>query len=105
MNAVLQLMGDKWTLLIVRDILLHDQHKYGEFATMSEAIPTNILADRLRRLVLYDILETVPYQLHPLRYEYHLTAKGRDLEPLVREMIRWGLAHVPGTGQPQGISG
>ncbi len=102
-NAVLEIMGDKWTLLIVRDILLHDSHKYGEFAAMAERIPSNILANRLKRLVAHGILEMVLYQRHPQRFEYHLTAKGRDLEPLVQAMIHWGLTHVPGTGKSKGF--
>ncbi|KAA3661427.1 MAG: transcriptional regulator [Chloroflexi bacterium] len=102
-NAVLEVVGDKWTLLIVRDILLYDSHKYGEFAAMAERIPSNILANRLKRLVAHNILEMVPYQQHPLRYEYHLTTKGRDLEPLVQAMIHWGLTHVSGTGKSKGF--
>lgn len=101
-NAVVELFGDKWTLLIVREMLIEDRHKYGDFAKMTEGIPTNILADRLKRLTAYDVVEKTPYQDNPIRYEYHLTDKGRDLEPMVREMIRWGLAYVPGTGKSKG---
>ncbi|NJN82846.1 MAG: helix-turn-helix transcriptional regulator, partial [Caldilineaceae bacterium] len=64
--------------------------------------PTNILADRLRRLVDYGILEKVAYQQNPVRYDYQLTEKGRDLEPIVRAMIQWGLRHVPGAGKSKG---
>jgi len=103
-NAVLEIFGDKWTLLIVRDIFLNNKHKFGDFAAMGEGIPTNILANRLKRLVKYGIVDKIPYQEHPTRYEYHLTDDGRDLEPFVREMIRWGLEHVPGTGKSKGYS-
>lgn len=100
--AVLDLFGDKWTLLIIRDLLINQRHRYNEFAAMTETIPTNILADRLKRLVDHGVLEKVAYQQHPPRYEYHLTAKGRDLEPIIWGMIQWGLKHVPGTGKSKG---
>ena len=94
----LDLIGDRWTLLIVRDMLLHNKHRYGEFLASDEGIPTNILADRLKRLEENGLIEKIPYQHNPVRYEYYLTDKGQDLEPLVREMVRWGLNHIPGTG-------
>jgi DNA-binding HxlR family transcriptional regulator len=95
---VLDLVGDKWSLLIVRDMLLFNKHRYGDFLAADEGIPTNILADRLKRLEENGLIEKSPYQHHPVRYEYHLTDKGQDLEPLMREMIHWGLKHIPGTG-------
>lgn len=101
-NASLDIFGDSWSLLIVRDIILDGKHKYGEFESMAEGIPTNILANRLKRLTEAGILEKRPYQQRPLRYEYHLTEKGWDLEPILREMIHWGLKYVPGTGKSKG---
>lgn len=101
-SAVLDVFGDKWTLLVVRDIVINKRHKYNEFAAMDEGIPTNILANRLKRLVEYDILEKRPYQQRPTRYEYHLTQKGEDLIPIIHDMIHWGLKHVPGTGASKG---
>ena len=100
--GVLDLFGDKWTLLIIRDLLINQRHRYNEFAAMPEGIPTNILADRLKRLVEQGVLEKVAYQQHPPRYEYYLTSKGRDLEPIIRSMIQWGLKHVPGAGKSKG---
>jgi DNA-binding HxlR family transcriptional regulator len=101
-NASLELFGDRWSLLIVRDIILEQKHKYGEFEAMAEGIPTNILADRLKRLTKAGILKKRAYWQRPLRYEYHLTEKGGDLEPILREMIRWGLKYIPGTGKSKG---
>ena len=95
---VLDLVGDKWSLLIVRDMLLFDKHRYGDFLAADEGITTNILADRLKRLEQYGIIEKTPYQHNPVRNEYHLTDKGRDLEPIIMEMVNWGLKHVSGTG-------
>lgn len=100
--GVLDRFGDKWTLLIIRDLLINNRHRYNEFAAMPEGIPTNILADRLKRLVDQGVLEKVAYQQHPPRYEYYLTAKGRDLEPIIRSMIQWGLKYVPGAGRSKG---
>lgn len=100
--AVLDILGDKWTLLIVRDILIEHRHRYHEFVAMDEHIPESVLADRLKRLVAYEILDKQAYQNNPPRYEYHLTAKGKELEPILRDMIRWGLKHVPGTGKSKG---
>ena len=95
---VLDLVGDKWSLLIVRDMLIHDKHRYNDFLAAGEGITTNILADRLKRLEVYGLITKMPYQDNPVRHEYHLTDKGQDLEPMMREMIRWGLKHIPGTG-------
>ena len=101
-NAALDLFGDRWSLLIIREIILEDAHRYGEFEAMAEGIPTNILANRLKKLTANDVLEKRPYQDRPVRYEYHLTEKGQALEPILREMIKWGLAYVPGTGKSKG---
>ena len=94
--CALDLAGDKWTLLVVRD-LLRDRSTYGELADSPEGIPTNILADRLRRMEEYGLINAVPYQQRPVRYAYALTAKGRDLERVLAAVARWGRKHVRGT--------
>ncbi|MFT5193195.1 MAG: DNA-binding HxlR family transcriptional regulator [Cellvibrionaceae bacterium] len=101
-SAVLNIFGDKWTFLIIRDVIIENRHKYNEFAAMKDRIPTNILADRLKRLVEHDILEKRLYQERPNRYEYHLTQKGKELKPIIYEMVKWGLNHVSGTGASKG---
>jgi DNA-binding HxlR family transcriptional regulator len=60
-------------------------------------MPTNILAERLKRMEKGGLLEKNPYQQNPLRFEYVLTEKGKALEPIIREMVRWGLQYVKGT--------
>ena len=90
----LDLIGDKWTLLVIRDLLL-GCHTYGEFAKSPEAMPTNILADRLKKLVEAGLVDKKPYQTNPPRYEYHLTRAGKDLKGVVLAMVKWGLKHVP----------
>ena len=92
----LDIVGDKWTLLVVRD-LLHGKRTYGELADSPERIPTNILADRLRRLEDAGIVTSTPYQERPVRYAYTLTAKGRDLGEVLHAFVRWGKRHIPGT--------
>jgi DNA-binding HxlR family transcriptional regulator len=92
----LDILGDKWSLLVVRD-MLHGKHTYGELASSPERIPTNILADRLERLVSAGVVTRTPYQQRPVRYAYSLTAKGRALGDVLLAFVRWGKQHIPGT--------
>ena len=84
----LEVVGERWTLLIVRDALL-GLCRFDEFQE-SLGIARNVLADRLNRLVEEDILERVRYSDRPERYEYRLTRKGRDLEIALAGLRRWG---------------
>ena len=97
---VLDLFGDRWTLLVVRDLLLRGRHRFTELEAGGESIPTNILADRLERLRAARIVSRRRYQKKPPRYEYHLTQRGRDLAPVLREMGVWANRHLPGTHRP-----
>jgi DNA-binding HxlR family transcriptional regulator len=92
----LDILGDKWSLLVVRD-LLHGKQTYGELALSPERIPTNILADRLKRLESTGIVTSTPYQERPVRYSYTLTPKGRALGEVLLAFVRWGKQHIPGT--------
>ena len=92
----LDIVGDKWSLLVVRD-LLHGKRTYGELVNSPERIPTNILADRLKRLEGAGIIVSTPYQQHPVRHAYTLTPKGRDLGGVLLAFVRWGKEHIPGT--------
>lgn len=92
----LDIVGDKWSLLVVRD-LLHGKRTYGELTHSPERIPTNILADRLRRLEAAGIIVSTPYQQRPVRYAYTLTPKGRALGDVLLAFVRWGKRHIPGT--------
>ena len=94
--STLDILGDKWTLLIVRDAFA-GKNTYGDFQASPENIPTNILADRLKRLVEYGILQKIPYQQRPVRFAYQLTDKGRLLGPILKEIIRWGKQNIVGT--------
>lgn len=90
----LDLLGDRWTLLIVRD-LFRGKTRYGEFLAGPEGIPTNILADRLVRLEQSGLVASTPYQQNPQRYAYTLTDKGHDLKPVIGALAGWALRHLP----------
>ena len=92
----LDIVGDKWSLLIVRD-LLRGKQTYGELANSTERIPTNILADRLKRLEATGVITSTMYQEHPPRYAYALTEKGADLREVLHAIVGWGKKHIPGT--------
>jgi DNA-binding HxlR family transcriptional regulator len=94
--CTLDLVGDKWSLLVVRD-LLPGNVTYGELQNSPEGIPTNILADRLRRLEQAGLIAKSAYHEHPVRYVYGLTEKGRALSDVLRALVRWGKKHIPGT--------
>jgi DNA-binding HxlR family transcriptional regulator len=94
--STLDLVGDKWSLLVVRD-LLRGSVTYGELQNSPERIPTNILADRLKKLEEAGLIAKSPYQEHPVRYAYGLTEKGRDMSNVLRAVARWGKKHIPGT--------
>jgi DNA-binding HxlR family transcriptional regulator len=94
--CALDLAGDRWTLLIVRD-LLRGRSTYGALAGSDEAIPTNILAERLRRMEAAGLIVAKPYQERPLRHAYELTEKGRELGEVLAALARWGKRHIAGT--------
>ena len=99
-SSTLDLLGDKWTLLVVRDLLFLRKRRFGEFLESPEGIPTNILSDRLRRLEEHGVVEKSLYSARPQRYEYRLTAMGAELFHVLRAMAEWGLRHLPGTAAP-----
>jgi DNA-binding HxlR family transcriptional regulator len=84
----LEIVGERWTLLIVRDVL-DGLSRFDQFQA-SLGIARNVLTDRLNRLVAEGILERVPYSKRPPRYEYRLTERGRELEPALAALRRWG---------------
>lgn len=94
--CTLDVVGDKWSLLVVRD-LLRGHKTYKELQNSPERIPTNILADRLRRLEEAGLIDKAAYQEHPVRYTYRLTEKGKELRDVLGAFVRWGKKHIPGT--------
>ena len=95
----LDALGDRWSLLVVRDVM-RGKRRFTEFLESSEGIPTNILADRLKRLAARGIIAARPYSEHPIRLEYTLTEKGEDLRPVMRAMVDWGVRHAGGRLPP-----
>jgi len=94
--CALDVFGDKWSLLIVRDLLL-GRSSYSEFLRAGEGIPTNILARRLTRLAEAGLVEKRSSRDSGRRFEYRLTVTGRRLGPIVRALVEWGRAQISGT--------
>lgn len=104
-SRTLELLGDKWTLLIVRDLMWHGKHTFRALQDSAEHIPTNILSDRLKRLMDWGLVRRRPYQERPVRYEYHLTKAGRALEPVLLDVMQWGHEYLAGGLYDPGASG
>ncbi len=95
----LSVIGDRWTLLILRDCFLRVR-RFEEFQSRL-GVTRHLLADRLRKLVAAGVLRRVPYQTRPRRYEYRLTEKGLDLHPVLMAVMHWGDVHMAaGRGRP-----
>jgi len=92
----LEVLGDKWTLIVIRDLFV-GKRTYSEFQQSPEGIPTNILAERLKRLQATGIVNKVPYQQKPVRYEYLLTKQGNALGNVLTALKDWGLEYIQGT--------
>jgi DNA-binding HxlR family transcriptional regulator len=88
----LELVGDRWTLLVIRDVLLGN-HRFDQLLT-SLRVASNVLTDRLNRLVAEGILDRVRYSERPQRFEYHLTRKGRELGTPLLALMQWGDRYV-----------
>ena len=94
----LDILGDKWTLLVLRD-LLDGKTRFSQFERSPEGIPTNILTDRLRRLEAAGLIERVKKESSS-RFEYRVTKPGRDLRPVLLELAAWGNRHLDNTWTP-----
>lgn len=93
--CALDLFGDRWTLLVIRDLFL-GRSRYKDFTASPEGIPTNLLADRLDRLVAGGVIRKVPLESGK-RFAYELTEKGEALRPILVAMKEWGLRWEEGT--------
>jgi len=92
----LEILGDKWTLLVVRDLMWHGKHTFQELQGSAERMPTNLLSQRLRRVMVWGLVRRQAYQERPVRYRYELTDKGRTLEPVLLQIMGWGHTHLGG---------
>jgi DNA-binding HxlR family transcriptional regulator len=96
-NFSLEAFGDRWALLILRDIIFRGKHTYGEFLRSEEGFATNILAARLEHLINEGILQREGDEKDGRKEIYSLTEKGLDLIPVIFEMILWSEKHDPGS--------
>lgn len=94
-STSLDVLGDKWTLLILRDMLFAGKSTYGQFLQSEEKIATNILADRLAVLESQGILSKAVAADKKSKFTYRLTEKGVDIVPLIVELVLWGAKHCP----------
>lgn len=88
----LDIIGDRWTMLIVRDLFMGST-RFNQFLAASPGLPSKLLSGRLKKLEQHGLIERVVYSQHPLRAEYHLTEEGRSLAPILDAVVRWGLDH------------
>jgi DNA-binding HxlR family transcriptional regulator len=104
-NFVLETFGDKWTLLIIRDLMFKGKSTFGEFLLSEEKISTNILADRLSRLEAHEIVEKSVAPDKRSKLIYTLTPKGKDLLPIMLEITAWSAKHDSATNTPKSFLG
>jgi DNA-binding HxlR family transcriptional regulator len=95
-SSALDVLGDKWTLLVMRDLLLVGKQHYREFLASEEGIATNILADRLARLDACGLVQRTTDDPRSGKQAYRPTEKGRDLIPVLLELMSWSDQHDPG---------
>lgn len=94
-SNVLEIFGDKWTFLVIRDLFFFNKHEFKDFLSSPEAIATNVLTDRLKRLVHAGVIAELPHAQNRSRKLYYLTDKGKDLFPVLAEMANWGMKYFP----------
>ncbi|MCP4334081.1 MAG: helix-turn-helix transcriptional regulator [Gammaproteobacteria bacterium] len=95
-SRTLELVGDKWTLLVIRDLMWHGKNTFKQLQNSDEHIPTNLLSQRLGKLMDWGLVERHPYQERPVRYTYDLTEAGRSLESVLLQVMAWGRQHLDG---------
>ena len=100
LNASVEILGDRWSLLIIRDMMLRGFRTYKEFLESYEGIATNILADRLQNLIVHGIITAERDPSDGRKLIYSLTAKGIDLAPVLTEMVLWAAQHEDTGNQP-----
>ena len=86
----LNVIGDRWAILILRDLLLHGPRRFQDFERSLKGITPGVLSTRLKEFEAHGVIEASLYAEHPPRMEYSLTEKGRELRPVLRAMKRWG---------------
>lgn len=103
LNVSLEIFGDRWTLLIVRDLMLKGRSRFGELLEGGEGIASNILTDRLGRLEAHSLVERRRDPADARRFCYRLTQRGIDLAPVLFEMILWAAQHEATAAPPEEV--
>ena len=103
-NFILETFGDKWTLLVVRDLMFKGKKYYGEFLESDEKISTNILAERLQRLETHGVITKEKDPDHKSKFIYALTEKGKALLPIMLEVTQWSSTYDALTNTPKEFS-
>ena len=96
-SCTLDIIGDKWTLLIIRDMAFLDKKNFREIQQSPEGIASNILASRLKLLVETGIVTKTQNPDNLLKVNYELTEKGKALTPAIKALAEWGMEHIDGT--------
>ena len=99
----LDIFGDKWSLIILRDIIFKGKKYYGEFLRSDEKISTNILASRLLKLETEGLITKTQDPNNLSKFIYQLTQKGKDLLPIMLDMVEWSVKYNPQPGVPDNI--
>jgi len=102
-SVSLEILGDKWTLLIIRDLMVRGLRTFKDFQSSSERIASNILADRLKKLEAAKIVDTETDESDGRKVNYRLTERGIDLAPVLMDLLIWGARHEK-TGAPPGLA-
>jgi DNA-binding HxlR family transcriptional regulator len=97
----LDVFGDKWSLLILRDLIFKDKARFEDFLNSDEGISTNILADRLQKLKLAGLIKSKSDEMNGRKVIYRPTSKALDLVPMILEMIAWSAKYDSQTGAPK----
>ncbi len=90
----LAIIGDRWTILILRDLFKKKESRYNEFQESLVGISPNLLSSRLKKLEFHELIQKNLYSDHPPRYIYSLAKKGIDLGPILKGLWDWGLEHT-----------
>jgi DNA-binding HxlR family transcriptional regulator len=98
--SALEIVGDRWSLIIIRDFIFGGRREYSDFMELREGISSNILVNRLKWLTEVGIFIKHTHPANKKRHYYEITDKGSDLILVIMELARWGWAHIPGAYSP-----
>ncbi len=96
----LEILGDRWTMLIIRDLMFTNRREFGHFLNSGEGISTNILSERLERLQSHGIISKQPHPEHGKKFIYQLTDTGLKLAPTIIELTLWATQSIKNTYGP-----